>query len=87
MVNCKVVINAYRSGAHQGITLRLTDVMVNELADRQEAPIDFEPNPNGGFVIAEEEAAPLVKDSQDEQEAEVNRIKKDFDDEIIFRLK
>ena len=34
-INCKVIINAYRSGAHQGITLRLTDVMVDWLIGRK----------------------------------------------------
>jgi hypothetical protein len=87
-INCKVIINAYRSGAHQGITLRLTDVMVNELAERQEAPIDFDPNPNGGFVYqAEEEAAPVVQEKVlfGDMEAEVStESKNDFEDEIPF---
>ena len=61
--------------------MRLTDVMVNELADRQEAPIDFDPNPNGGFVYqAEEEAAPLTKETVifGEQEVESTGIKTRF---------
>ena len=87
-INCRVIIKAYKSGSSQGITLRLTDVMVNQLADRQEAPIDFDANPNGGFVYqAEDEAAPLVKETviYGEQEAEVpTESKQDFEDEIPF---
>ena len=31
-INCKVIIKAYKSGSSQGITLRLTDVMVNPVS-------------------------------------------------------
>lgn len=89
-INCKVTINAYRSGVHQGITLRLSDVMVNELADRQEAPIDFDANPNGGFVYqATEEAEPVVQEKvifgDMEVEAEnQTESEKEFEDQIPF---
>lgn len=89
-INARVVIKAYKSGAQQGITLRLTDVMVIELADKQEAPVDFEADANGGFTYKEkEEAEPVAQEKvifgDMEVEAETKtESKNDFEDEIPF---
>ena len=89
-INARVVIKAYKSGAQQGITLRLTDVMVIELADKQEAPVDFEADANGGFTYKEkEEAEPVVQEKVIFGDMEVEpenqtESKKEFDDEIPF---
>ena len=89
-INARVVIKAYKSGAQQGITLRLTDVMVIELADKQEAPVDFEADANGGFTYKEkEEAAPVAQEKvifgDMEVEAETQtESKSEFEDEIPF---
>ena len=86
-INARVVIKAYKSGAQQGITLRLTDVMVIELADKQEAPVDFEADANGGFTYKEkEEAAPVVQEKVifGDMEVEAETKTESFDDEIPF---
>ena len=86
-INARVVIKAYKSGAQQGITLRLTDVMVIELADKQEAPVDFEADANGGFTYSEQEAAPVTQEKVlfGDMEAEVStESKNEFEDEIPF---
>ena len=86
-INARVVIKAYKSGAQQGITLRLTDVMVIELADKQEAPVDFEADANGGFTYKEkEEAAPVVQEKVilGDMEVEAETKPESFEDEIPF---
>ena len=86
-INARVVIKAYKSGAQQGITLRLTDVMVIELADKQEAPVDFEADANGGFTYKEkEEAAPVVQEKVifGDMEVEAETKTESFEDEIPF---
>ena len=86
-INARVVIKAYKSGAQQGITLRLTDVMVIELADKQEAPVDFEADANGGFTYKEkEEAAPAVQEKVifGDMEVEAETKTESFEDEIPF---
>ena len=87
-INARVVIKAYKSGAQQGITLRLTDVMVIELADKQEAPVDFEADANGGFTYEkQEEDKPVVQEKVlfGDMEAEVStESKNEFEDEIPF---
>ena len=86
-INARVVIKAYKSGAQQGITLRLTDVMVIELADKQEAPVDFEADANGGFTYKEkEEAAPAVQEKVifGDMEVEAETKPESFEDEIPF---
>ena len=86
-INARVVIKPYKSGAQQGITLRLTDVMVIELADRQEPPVDFEADKNGGYTYREPESeqAELLaaEEEQAAQEAE-SESKNEFEDEIPF---
>jgi len=90
-INARVIIKAYKSGAQQGITLRLTDVMVNELADKAERPVDFEQG-SGSFTFkqadeVEKEMKGLPPETVifGEQEAEVStESKQDFDDEIPF---
>lgn len=86
-INARVVIKAYKSGAQQGITLRLTDVMVRNLADREEPPVDFEADANGGFTYKEkEEAAPVVQEKVifGEMELETESKPESFEDEIPF---
>ena len=86
-INARVVIKAYKSGAQQGITLRLTDVMVIELADKQEAPVDFEADANGGFTYKEkEEAEPVVQEKVifGDMEVEAETKTESFEDEIPF---
>ena len=86
-INARVVIKGYKSGAQQGITLRLTDVMVIELADKQEAPVDFEADANGGFTYSQEEAAPVTQEKVLFGDMEVDvptESKQDFEDEIPF---
>ena len=77
-------------GAQQGITLRLTDVMVNELADKAERPIDFEQG-SGGFTLKQYEdvgiEAPVNQEKVlfGDMEAEVStESKNEFEDEIPF---
>jgi len=86
-INARVIIKPYKSGAQQGITLRLTDVMVNELAEKEERPIDFEPNKNGGYTYREpeDEQAELLaaEEEQAAQETE-SESKSEFEDEIPF---
>ena len=86
-INARVVIKPYKSGAQQGITLRLTDVMVIELADRQEPPVDFEADANGGYTYREPESeqAELLA-SEEEQAAQETQTesKGEFEDEIPF---
>ena len=90
-INARVIIKAYKSGAQQGITLRLTDVMVNELADKAERPVDFEQG-SGSFTFkqadeVEKEMKGLPPETVifGEQEAEVStESKNEFEDEIPF---
>ena len=83
-INARVVIKAYKSGAQQGITLRLTDVMVIELADKQEAPVDFEADANGGFTYKEKEEAAPAEEEADVQSEDQTESKSEFEDEIPF---
>ena len=83
-INARVVIKAYKSGAQQGITLRLTDVMVIELADKQEAPVDFEADANGGFTYKEKEEAAPAEAEADVQSEDQTESKSEFEDEIPF---
>ena len=91
-INARVVIKAYKSGAQQGITLRLTDVMVNELADKADRPVDFEQG-SGSFTLKQFEeigiAEPVVQEKVIFGDMEVEpenqtESKKEFEDEIPF---
>ena len=86
-INARVVIKPYKSGAQQGITLRLTDVMVIELADKKEPPVDFEADKNGGYTYREpeDEQAELLA-AEEEQAAQETQTesKNEFEDEIPF---
>ena len=91
-INARVIIKAYKSGAQQGITLRLTDVMVNELADKADRPVDFEQG-SGSFTLKQFEeigiAEPVVQEKVIFGDMEVEpenqtESKKEFEDEIPF---
>ena len=86
-INARVVIKPYKSGAQQGITLRLTDVMVIELADRQEPPVDFEADKNGGYTYREpegEQAELLAAEEEQAAQKTESESESEFEDEIPF---
>ena len=65
-MHCQFLIKGYKNGSQQGLTLKLTDIQVIELAEPMERPSPFEAE-EGGFKASDAPNGHQIKTDDDEE--------------------